>query len=91
MTKGTSVAAYGKTLIGRPYKEIDCIKLVVLSIRNAGTETGSFRFTIAISDETISETGDNTPIVLLGSLLALSMLAGGVLLTPDIRKKLLNK
>lgn len=40
MTKGTSVAAYGKSLIGRPYKEIDCIKLVVLSIRNGAGADG---------------------------------------------------
>ena len=40
MTKGTSVAAYGKSLIGRPYKEIDCIKLVVLSVRNGAGADG---------------------------------------------------
>lgn len=46
MTKGKSVAAYAKTQIGRPYSEIDCIKLVVLSIRNgagAGGESKDYR------------------------------------------------
>ena len=38
-----------------------------------------------------SQTGDNSHIVLFGSLLALSVLAATVLLIPDIRKKLLNK
>ena len=41
--------------------------------------------------DTSPDTGDNAAIVLFGSLLALSALAAGVLLTPDIRKKLLNR
>ena len=40
MTKGTSVAAYGKSLIDTPYKEVDCIKLVVLSVRNGAGADG---------------------------------------------------
>lgn len=43
MTSGKSVAAYGKSLMGRPYKEIDCIKLVVLSIRNGVGASGESR------------------------------------------------
>lgn len=46
MTKGTSVAAYGKLQIGRAYDEIDCIRLVVLSIRKgegADGESKSYR------------------------------------------------
>ena len=40
MTKGISVARWAKEQIGKPYKEIDCIKLVVLSVRNGEGASG---------------------------------------------------
>lgn len=46
MTKGTSVAAHGKSLIDTPYKKVDCMELVVLSIREgegASGESTSYR------------------------------------------------
>ncbi|MBQ2785126.1 MAG: exo-alpha-sialidase, partial [Oscillospiraceae bacterium] len=39
-------------------------------------------------DDSNSDTGDNAAIVLFGSLLALSALAAGILLIPDVRKNL---
>ena len=59
-------------------------------IGNAGTKAGTFSITIATPSEDNSDTGDNTAIVLFGSLMALSVLAAGVLLIPDIRKKLMK-
>lgn len=40
MTNGKSVAAWAKAQIGTPYKEIDCIKLVVLAVRNGEGASG---------------------------------------------------
>lgn len=40
MTKGKNLAAWAKEKIGTPYKEIDCIKLVVLAMRNADGASG---------------------------------------------------
>lgn len=40
MTKGKNLAAWAKGKIGTPYKEIDCIKLVVLAMRNADGASG---------------------------------------------------
>lgn len=40
MTKGKSVVAYAKSQMGKPYDEIDCIRLVVLSIRNGEGASG---------------------------------------------------
>ena len=59
-------------------------------IGNAGTKVGTFSITVATPSEDNSDTGDNTAIVLFGSLMALSVLAAGVLLIPDIRKKLMK-
>ena len=59
-------------------------------VGNAGTKAGSFSITIATPDDTNSDTGDNATIVLFGGLLALSVLAAGVLLVPDIRKRILQ-
>ena len=55
-------------------------------IGNAGTKAGAFSITIATPDDTNSDTGDHAAIVLFGSLMALSVLAAGALLIPDIRK-----
>ena len=60
-------------------------------IGNAGNEAATFSITIAEVAEDNSDTGDNAAIVLFGGLMALSVLAAGVLLIPNIRKKLLNK
>jgi len=58
-------------------------------------ETDKFStYTLVYSDAPSSDnsnTGDSALIVLYGGLLALSALAAGALLIPDIRKKLLNK
>lgn len=52
MTKGTSVAAYGKLQIGRAYDEIDCIRLVVLAVRNgAGADGESKNYRCADTNE----------------------------------------
>lgn len=52
MTKGTSVAAYGKLQIGRAYDEIDCIRLVVLAVRNgAGADGESKSYRCADTNE----------------------------------------
>lgn len=40
MTKGKSVVAYAKSQMGKPYDEIDCIRLVVLSVRNGEGASG---------------------------------------------------
>ena len=60
-------------------------------IGNAGTKAGAFSIAIATPSEDNSDTGDNAAIVLFGSLLALSALAAGILLIPDIRRKLVIK
>ena len=59
-------------------------------IGNAGTKAGTFSITIATPSQDNSDTGDNTAIVLFGSLMALSVLAAGALLIPNIRKKLMK-
>ena len=40
MTKGKSVASWAKAQMGTPYDEVDCIKLVVQSIRNGDGASG---------------------------------------------------
>ena len=60
-------------------------------IGNAGTKAGTFSIAIATPSEDNSDTGDNAAIVLFGSLLALSALVAGILLIPDIRRKLVIK
>ena len=64
---------------------------ISLNLQNNDTVTRSYIITISISDESNSVTGDNAQIMLFGSLLVMSVLAGGVLLMPSIRKKLLNQ
>ena len=59
-------------------------------VGNAGTKAGTFSITIATPSQDNSDTGDNTAIVLFGSLMALSVLAAGALLIPNIRKKLMK-
>ena len=57
-------------------------------IGNAGSKAATFSITIAAPSEDNSDTGDNTAIVLFGSLMALSVLAAGALLIPDVRKRI---
>ena len=63
---------------------------ILVIIGNAGTKAGTFSITIATPSPDNSDTGDNAAIVLFGSLMALSMLAAGALLIPNIRKKFMK-
>ena len=58
-------------------------------IGNAGAAAGSFSISIAVPSDS-ADTGDNSALVLFGALLAVSALAAGVLLIPDIRKRLIK-
>lgn len=88
MTTGKSISAYAKSLIGRPYSEIDCIKLVVLAIRNGeGANGESLKYQCGGTNElwrSIDARGKYryvTNRVELSEAKAMGLLAPGALLT----------
>lgn len=88
MTKGTSVAAYGKAQIGTPYSEMDCIGLVVQSIRRGdGADGESLDYRCGGTNElwrSLNASGKYryvTNRVELSEAKAMGLLAPGALLT----------